>query len=222
MSTVPLASDLTTRAQLEAALGCAHDEPRTQFFVSAASDAVRSFLGRPRLHYERDRQEWKPLLLSERFVLDVVPVRSVDELKVYNEIVEATGYYVEYPLAGVVFVDRSVWSSAIRRTTLQVDLMPGTERRAMQVKYTAGWVTPAQAESPGWTGPPRDLPFDLEQAVISVASKLRSQAGRDTDVRGEALGSYSVQYGAAFAGRTESDFLGEQAISLLQPYRMLA
>lgn len=77
--------------------------------------------------------------------------------------------------------------------------MAGAERAALRVTYAGGWVTAVQAAADaallvplGWV---RDLPYDLEEAVIQSAISVWKRTGTDRSIAAEtSAGGSSVSY----------------------------
>lgn len=76
--------------------------------------------------------------------------------------------------------------------------MVGTEKPLIVVTYSGGYVSPQQAEDDGSLE--RDLPYDIEDAVIGQVVQRYRQKDLDPTVSSETIGDASVSYNTGGAG----------------------
>lgn len=188
-------SDLTTAATVADALGVTSGT-KVDRAVSVASDAIAKFIGR-RLHYGPSISEKLAGYVDQvRLVLSVRPVISVASVVLPGNVtLGADAYELENLELGWLY-RASGWpyTGLIRAGLLYDTPAVGTEREAIVATYAGGWVTPAQAASPGWAGPARSLPYDIEEACIQTAVGVYRGLGNDKSIASESLGDYSVSY----------------------------
>ena len=187
--------DLTTVAAAADELGLTASDARVMRLVTAASEAIRRYLGRAQLHYQAGRVELVRGYGRQRLLLEVTPVLSVASVVLGGSALEVSEYKIEDAEAGFLWRD-SGWpyTGSVRPGLLQVDPAVGTEKAEITVTYTGGWVTPAQAAGTGWAGPPRSLPYDIEHVALETITALYRRGGADRDVVSESLGDYSASY----------------------------
>lgn len=188
--------DLTTVATAAGELGLTASDARVIRLVTAASEAIRRYLGRAQLHYQAARVEKVRGFGRQRLVLEVTPVLSVASVVLGDgSTVDASEYEIEDAEAGFLWRDGGwPYTGAVRPGMMQVDPAVGTEKAEIAVTYTGGWVTPAQAAGTGWAGPARSLPADLEHVALETITSMYRRGGADRDVLSESLGDYSASY----------------------------
>lgn len=189
-------SDLTTAATVADALGVASDDAKVERAVSVASDAIAKFIGR-RLHYGPSISEKLAGYVDQvRLVLSVRPVISVASVVLPGSVtLGADAYELENLELGWLYRAAGWPYTGLIRAGLLYDAPAvGTEREAIVATYAGGWVTPAQAAKPGWAGPARSLPYDIEEACIQTAVGVYRGLGNDKSIASESLGDYSVSY----------------------------
>lgn len=193
-------SDLTTPQTLATELGIGAGDPRLPRLISAASGAVRGYLGRRRLHYGSAISEKVAAPAGrERLILDVTPILEVASVTYPGGAVD--GWALEDSDLGFLYLAGGWPSTARYRSGLvQDDLRAGSEQASIVVVYEGGWITPAQAASTGWAGPARSLPEEIEEAAIQAAASLYRNPGGYGPIASESLGDYSVSYRAISPG----------------------
>lgn len=90
---------------------------------------------------------------------------------------------------------------------------PGTERKLYEVTYTGGYITP-QHDGDGavpFSGGARDLPYDLEEAVLSYIRSKYHARRRDPNIKSEKLRTWSATYGGGSGGGAGSSIPGDVA-----------
>lgn len=211
-------TDLTLPATAATELGVEAGDARLSRLVSAASALVRGFLRRARLHYGSAIVEKATGFGRTRLVLDVTPVLTVASVTIDGAAV--TDFVLEEADAGFLYRSGGWPNSALARPGLPPANEPvaGSETPLITVTYAGGWVTPAQAATPGWAGPARSLPFDIEEAALRLVSNLYRSGGQAENIAAEALGAYSVTY----ADRARVGVLTPSVQQLLAPYVRVA
>ena len=109
---------------------------------------------------------------------------------------DSTNYEVENADAGFIRRITGGWAWTTRSAGgVTHDPLAGAEESLYTVTYTGGYVTPQQAADDAELT--RDLPYDIERAVIDMVKALYWGRGRDPGVRGKSVSRASVQYGGA-------------------------
>lgn len=211
-------TDLTLPITLAEELGVGVGDTRLKRVIAAASAAIRQYCDRD-FHYQAGKVELAtPRLLSPRLVLSLTPVLAVTSVTLEGgQVVDPSEVVIENGDAGIIRRDAGwPWSGLARGGIMPNEPLAGSERPSITVTYTGGWVTPAQADSQGWSALlPRTLPEDLEQACIELAVALYRRGPNDPAVQSESLGSYSVTYRA----QGPTDFLPPTVKGLLGSYK---
>lgn len=86
----------------------------------------------------------------------------------------------------------------------------GTETRDVTVSYTGGYITSAQVEAKQAVDADRDMPADLEDAILRLVRHRWYARQRDPGIASEALGRYSVTY----RGQGDAAPVGERGAGL--------
>lgn len=219
---------LTQLATLKTALDIdSVDEDETlERLIEVASDQIRRFLRARALHYETGIVEKVSGYGTHRLILSRRPVLSVSSIVLKasdpagaDHTYDSDSYEIEDGgRAGMVF-RREGWVSTARGRGFGVGWggLTGTEQRSIEVTYTGGWVTPEQADSSGWAGPERSLPYDVEEACIDAVVARYEARGGDPRIKQERLGSHSVSYERP--SRSGLPVAVEQALA---PYRRIS
>jgi hypothetical protein len=204
---------LTTVAEVKTALGISgsDDDSLIERLINAASDRVERYCGR---HFERDDAAEETIAGYGQHELRVLrtPINSITSITYDDGEIDTT--YVTFDAnAGLIF-RAGGWAWTAHSTS---DIVPApiplSERRLYVVTFSGGYVLPKDDGDPA-----RDLPYDLEQAVIDLVSSDYLSRTRDLSVKSERLLSYSVSY----HGESESDGMPASVRSVLERYRVLA
>lgn len=189
-------SDLTLAATAAEALGVSPSDPKLPRLIGAASEAMAAYIGR-RLHYGAAHVERLAGYVNQvRLYLGVTPVLTVAQVVLPDGSV-LTEAADDFALEdGTVLYRAAGWPfTGLVRAGLLYDMPAvGTEKRGIVATYAGGWVTPAQAATPGWSGPVRSLPYELEEACLQTVASLFAKQGADQTISSESLGAYSVSY----------------------------
>ena len=189
-----LPEDLTSIAAVAAVLEVEQGDAKLPRLISAASEAVRQYINRPRVHYGASITELARGYGRPRLLLNVTPILTIASITLPDgSLVDPSEYMVEDADAGMVY-RAAGWpfTGQLHGGLLYVDPVSGSERPSISVVYAGGWVTPAQAATT--PGLPRSLPYDLEEAVIMTVVARYRGGGVDPNVASESLGDYSVSY----------------------------
>jgi len=114
------------------------------------------------------------LTLEEYF-----PITSVEKVEYRGSVVNADEYEL-HNRAGMVRYKIGNWIS----TEVDDGVDPAKD---YAVTYDAGWTTPAQSGT-------RNLPFDLEEAIVQYVVTKFAQRGRDETVASMAVGDGSIKW----------------------------
>lgn len=189
---MPLAEHaLTTYEAVSATLQLSSDDAANataqaliERYINACSEAIERIACR---HFERTATavtEYYPGYGGVHLVLDRAPIVSVGTIDLVTIDGTAQGtldnWRVDNADAGIVYrPGRWPLTADVARTPTR-DTIPGSERYSIRVQYTAGWITPYQADestvSPyaGGALGTRNLPYDIEEACIeSVVARWR-------------------------------------------------
>lgn len=182
--------------------------------INAASASIAAALSRELHHAERIEHvagHGTPQLLTR-----VTPLRSialVEYLADDNaEAIDAADYRIADASAGLVQRLGTSWRWTGRTTSIEGDPQGGSEQALYRLTYTAGWVTPAQET----VSLARDLPYDIEDAALRLATLIYKGRGRDESVKSRKLMSASITYVATQAAQAEI------IAPLIAAYRRLA
>lgn len=183
-------SDLTTAATAADVLGVSAADPKLPRLIGAASESIRRYIDRPRLHFTEGFVERLPGYLQQvRLRLGLLPVISVASVVLPGGTSLAADEYVrEDDEAGVLYRATGwPWTGLVRAGVLYDSPAVGSEAKTIVATYTGGWVTPAQVGT-------RTLPFDLEEVCLQAISSMYRRQGLDPLVTAESLGDYSVSF----------------------------
>lgn len=139
---------------------------------------------------------------TERILVSRSPLKAITAIALLDQdgtvadTYDSDTYEIESEDGGIIYRATGwVWSAQTSHATgINVRKLPGTERRSIRVTYGAGWITPEQAGT-------RDLPYDIEEAVIRQVVhlwKTRNDAAGASGaaIVSEKLGDYAVAYAA--------------------------
>jgi hypothetical protein len=178
---------LTTLAVLKSELGISGSTEDTYLerLIERASQGLQSALDRS-VYYEEDIVEYVTGGGTSLLIVDRTPITSISSI-IYDTgsgtttTVDATDYRIAAAASGLIERVGGVWPDTSDRTGVLLDPVTSTQRRSIKVTYTGGWVTPQQADDDGSLT--RDLPYDIEDAVLQFAVQHYREKGRDTSVK---------------------------------------
>lgn len=157
-------------------------------------------------HVEYAKGYGSPILM----VRDHLPIESITEIVFDNGSttveVDDSDYMIENAGAGMIRRVGSVtgkWTfTGHTNIGTRMNQIPGSERPLYKVTYSGGYVGPQQAHLDDTLT--RDLPRDIERAIISKVVQQYRRQGRDTDVVSESVGNASIRYDSSTGGRDVS------------------
>jgi hypothetical protein len=187
--------------------------------INAASEAIEAYCGRPFSYAEDD------VTLSVPPEGDTLTVRrtpiDMDEdvtaeldgipLEVSVDNAERGLIYCAGGFGGTMYESvQQVRGADGLRPTVTYGGLPGVGRHVLEVTYSGGYVTPAQAAG---TEPPgtRTLPYAIEQACLMTVARcwrMRQSGYMEMADRNIAI------------GRSTDGIIPDEAIGLLKPYRV--
>lgn len=214
---------LTTVDALAGDLGISSPDSDTtavlERLIESASRAIEQYVGRT-LYYEAGIEEragvvgrTKTLLLERRPIVSITSIEwDPDGDGSGATTVPATSYRIGDAEAGEVIRDEGTWQRYALGAGVRPDPIRGSDIELYTVTYTGGWVTPQQAADDGSLT--RELPYDIEQAALLVASSMYRARGRDRAVKSrKTLGASITYHGGGSGG------MGPDARALLSSYR---
>jgi hypothetical protein len=211
---LPLASLADLKGELGLSLATNTNDSTLLRKLRAASARVESYCGRKfsrATTTDRVKSRGKALLLLER--RPIVSIGLIVDPD--GATVDATAYEIKDAKAGLVSATASFWQdTAMGYADFgEGTRIPETERTSYAVTYDAGFVTgwhvdprtdtTAAAVTPIFPAAQKNIPADLEEAVIKLATAMWRTRGsaRDPTVAAESLSKFSVTYGGdAVAG----------------------
>jgi hypothetical protein len=223
---VPLAElALTDTATARSVLGLidSSQDALIQLLINAVSEAMSHEIRRP-VHYRAGIVERVPgfggcrLRVSGRPILSIA---SIDLLDIDGTVIEtyaSDSYEIEDSdgLLGMIYRPAGWPDTARQNAGFTLKPMPGTERSSIQVTYTAGWITPFQANAleHGTSLGTRTLPYDLEYGCLESVASLWRRRGHDL-----ARLSESTQDGEQISYEAKEGILLRSTIKLCERYR---
>lgn len=199
------AKALTTVARVQRLPGLSNVDPLViEDLIEEASERFASEVDRE-IYYKASHVAWVPgygdMLLRLR---DHVPITSVASIE-YNrdagtttDTVESTDYTITAMERagediGIIRHLGGGWNWTARTTSdITRDPLPGTEEPAYKVTYAGGWVTPQQDADDGALT--RNLPRDIERAVIDHVIAMYYARGRNPAVVSKSTARGSIQH----------------------------
>ncbi|AEI65564.1 hypothetical protein [Corallococcus macrosporus] len=169
---MPAPQDLLTAALLHPAARAGVETGRLALFITAASEAVASFVGYP-LHRRMGVVESVAGTGGPYLWLAGGAVRQVVRVEVRGEELDATSYAVDSALMGRLVARSSRWPFTGSWTTgVSPTPLEARDTGEVVVTYDAGWVTPGQAALDS------SLQVDLPAAIQLAAVEADAGPGR--------------------------------------------
>ncbi|RKH09738.1 hypothetical protein D7V97_15615 [Corallococcus sp. CA053C] len=219
---MPSAVDLLTADQLPPNVRDAVDATTLGMLITAASEALASYVGYP-LHLRTGVVESVASQGGRYLFLRSGAVRQVERVEVCGVEVPPAHYLLEVGTLGVsmgrILSRGAPWpftgeySPGVSPTPLHAH-----DTGEILVTFTAGWVTPGQADS----SPPLEvnLPAVFVLAARIVVTAYSHRDGQDWDVTSESIGGTSIGYGAD-SMRGGRPAIPLAALALVERYRKL-
>jgi len=211
---------LTTVSAVEAELGLSSgtDTAYLERQINAYSDLFEQATDRRWYRDDSYTESIKSFGDTRLMVHDHLPVRSVSQVDVKGDTVDAADYSLESGDQGLIRLDNDFWESTAVGVR-NVERYVKYHELRVDVTYDGGYVTPKQEDD--GTFSPRDLPHDIEQAVIlSVANKYR-QKGQPSNIRSQSISSdsASVEYVTSNTERAYGQAVASAFTSAVQRYQ---
>ena len=190
------AKALTTVSRISRVPGINLAPEAAEDLINEASEAFASEVGRD-IHYEVDAiANLRGYGSSVLRLYNHVPLVSISSIVFDGNAIDSDDYEIvatDDPNVGHIRAKNSNWAwTADRSTDITGDPLVGTERALYVVTYTGGYVTPQQdADDDSLT---RNLPYDIERAVIDMIVSIHRGDGRDGRVRSKKVSRGSVEY----------------------------
>lgn len=149
-----------------------------EFLINAASERIEKYCSR---HFEKATYiEYYRGHERQRLLLNQYTIISVTSVELNGGALASTEYEIEDAGAGILYRETGwPWKG------YSIGLVgePGVSTRNIKVVYVAGYVLPKDATAEN----PRTLPYDLEQACISLVAHLyggKEGAGKVSEQQG--------------------------------------
>jgi hypothetical protein len=200
---------LTTLTTVKAELGISVStyDSLLERYINAASGFVERYVNR-KLYWEEDIEEKQPGHGTRWMVLDRTPIVGTPVITYDSTTVDTDYYEVHDANAGILFaLDNWIWTVGLVGGITE-DPWVSTARKLYTVTYDAGWVTPQQAADDGTLT--RNLPYDLEEAVIQMVVTRYALRGKPAGLKSERLLSWSADY--------SGDTMPSEIMSVLDSY----
>ncbi|MFP2960269.1 hypothetical protein ACLEPN_21205 [Myxococcus sp. 1LA] len=214
---MPAPQDLLTAAMLHPAARAGVEAERLALFITAASEAVASYVGYP-LHRRLGVVESVAGTGGPYLWLAGGAVRQVVRVEVRGEEVDAESYALESALMGRLVARSSRWPFTGSWTTgVSSTPLEARDTGEVVVTYDAGWVTPGQAALD--SSLVVDLPAAIQLAAVEAVTAALSRDGKPGDVASENIGGTSMSYFAGEDGGRAA--LPSTARQMLTKYRRM-
>lgn len=155
-------------------------------------------------------------------IMDRPPINSITSVTYLGTALSSTSYEIHDANAGIIYAVGGSWvTSTLNFADISGTVYIGADRKTYTVAYDGGWYTAVQDNG---TTIIRNMPWDIEYAVIAIVSYLRRAMGRDPSVISESLLGSSVSYGRAGASAS-GEWLQQSvpaAASILDRYKRLS
>ena len=200
--------DLTTVDAIELRIGTQDESTRAKLaiLIKSASDFVRKYCGRE--FAKETIKETLPGSGMAILMLSRTPIVSVSEILFDGA--PFTNYVIRDTEAGFLYSNSGWYDTSLLSNSIEAHPIPNSKEPLYEVTYTGGYILPTS------TGV-RNLPYDLEEAVINL---VRDQSERSAgNVKSVRIGDYSVTYGA-MESAIQSASLTETK-SILDNYRRI-
>lgn len=192
----------------------AGSDARLERRILAASRMIVEFLNRP-VRREVNRIEYLPGEGGAFLLPALTPIESVASIEMDGEVIPATAYSIDERLGGIYSETGWEWTAlGLQTAARELQLIPGTERRAFKVTFTGGWCLPNDTVQAGTM-----LPEPIAEACLQVATMLHRQRGTDRSVQGESEGSASIQFRVSGDGDGSMGGMPATVVRMLAPYR---
>lgn len=221
---------LTTLATLKTELGISGSDSDTRLerMIEATSEAMsreaggRIFQREAGAIHKIAGYGYPRLILPSAPVVSIASIVLIDSDGTVIYTYASTDYAIEDANNGFVRNDGLWASTAPEGPGIDKRQLPGEERFGYKVTYTAGWITPWQADAsyPGGSVGTRNLPYELEEACIQSAGVWFRTSQRDPTIQSQTTERQTTVYGA-FSSQAEkrAGVLTLEAQAIAKRYR---
>jgi len=188
--------DLTDDNGLEDELGVTSPGDKEYRWVREGSDLFRK-LTHTEWYYKSGHTERVAGYGTETLhVSDHLPIDTVNSIEYdtgnNTTTVDSGDYEVIENEKGAIRKINGVWrDTAKTETNIAIHSVPGSEEKLFKVDYDGGYYTPEQDNQNVGT---RDLPWDIERAVLEFVAMRSEQSGSNTAVQKVSVESGSITY----------------------------
>lgn len=165
---------------LEIALGV--EDERLERYIHTATSWIERYCHRT-FHFEQGIVEMVKGYGTTNLLLRKPPIREILEVLHEGGVVTPSQYDISNAEGGIIF-RRTGWPSTAARAggdSITQDRVAGSEAPTYRVTYSGGYYTPTQAEADAAVT--ADLPADIEQACLILATSFYLEGGRNFRVR---------------------------------------
>lgn len=186
---------LTTVARMESELGITSATTVLEPLIEEASALLQKECGRNFYRAAAAAEKVKGYATPRLSLRKHVPLVSITSIVLddgdSSSTVSASNYEIENADAGFVRDIGGRWAFTGRGSTdITRDPLIGTEEALYTVTYAGGYITPNQDPSVGT----RDLPYDIERAVIDMVKGLYYGRTRDPGVASKGVSKASATF----------------------------
>jgi len=214
------ANALTTVADARAVLGLTpSDDDIVMRLVNSASQLFESRCGRKFLlaALAEDVNGYG----SDKINVSRAPIQSVSSIEYQGAELDLTDMVIHSEAGLIQLPGGFVWT-AHTVGNISRSALPGTERPLYTVNYEGGWITPqhdGDSAAP-FDGDSRDLPYDIEEAVLSLirARYAARRTVRDPTLKSQKLRTWGETYDNTAGGVAGG--LPADTLEVIERYRV--
>ena len=207
------------KAELNIPTATTTDDTYIERLIGAMTQFAETFCRR-RFYYDAAITEYVAGFGTAYLQLARPPITSITSVTLDGSTISSSNYSVNGLLnSGLIYSEVGWANTGLVGSGITKNHTPGTEQKLYTVVYKGGWVTPTQ----DGTGSPvltRDLPYDLEDAVIQLVAYRYRQRGRDQSIMSESLLNASVSYKQPFVTAETLKTLLPNVYDILRGYTL--
>ncbi|MFB6351810.1 MAG: hypothetical protein ABEN55_21690 [Bradymonadaceae bacterium] len=190
----PLTDKATVKGKRGLYISTTDWDSAIEAWIKAASRLITDGLGRELHRVDGETEKLGSRGGRRLYLRDRLPVHAVTSVEYDGDTVDAGDYYLEAESEGELVHDGGGWRDTSDRAGMFGSRQdPRPPEKLYKVTYDGGFVTPVQAPF-GSNNLSRDLPHDVEQAVIDYCVMQYRQAGNDKTVGREKFAGQSMTY----------------------------
>lgn len=162
-------------------------------YINALSAAIARYCGRE-FHYEAARVESVAGFGGRVLQLAKAPVVTLTSITLDGDTVDVTsdGDVTVLNANAGQLMKQSGWAwTTCSEQYVEERPQPGQERKAYEVTYACGYITPKQEDDGSGT---RTLPYDIEYALLRWLAQAVAWKGRDPTIKSEKLTTWAASY----------------------------